>query len=513
MKKLILYFTALLVFCAFSLSAIAQENLIRNGHFTEPLNEYGWVSLDIENVPAGEEFWYVQLNQVLTQDQIDAIEVDETYELTFYAKANGDKDVAVYFGEDGGDHHNILDPDEDGNNVINLTTEAQSFTFEFEAETFDAMKLGFEGGLDDINYSIGHVSILKKVEGDEDPGDNIINNGHFGPSAFEDTWFVWYADWHDPVITVSISLNDWFVWVADWEGVTADLTIDVDNWANIHNIANTPGTEIWHVQFNQGLTRSQIDTLIMGGNYTLTFDAKAEDDGKEVAVFFGQDGGAFRNLLDTEEEGVNVIDLTTDAQSFSFDFVAERFDAMKLGFEGGLSDVGYSISNVEILLEDITTYDITISVEGEGTTDPEPGTYTWAAGSELELIATPDEGWEFEKWVINGDEITEATTTVTLADADVDAVAHFTEEEDPNLVLDENTSNIRVYPNPAVDRLNVVASEGASINLTNIMGSVVRSTIAESNEVSIDVSDLPSGVYIISVEDKGNRITRKIMVK
>ncbi len=433
MKKLLQFFTTLLLCAAFSLSVIAQEDHIRNGDFMGPRVDPGWVSIHEITNTTGAEFWHVQFNQSLTQDQMDAIEVGETYELTFYAKAGDEKEVAVFFGEDGGDHHNLLDPANEGDNIIALTSEEQDFSFEFEAGTFDEMKFGFEGGKDDHSYTIGHVSILKKVEEGEDAGDNIINNGHFGAADFEDTWFVWVADWEG--VTASALINDWFLWFADWEGITVDLTIE-DGWANIHDIENTPGSEFWHVQFNQTFTASQIDQLITGGIYTLMFDAKAED-AKDVAVFFGEDGGSFHNLLDPDGEGGNVINLTADEQSFSFDFVGAQFDGMKLGFEGGLDDLGFSISNVEIMLDD----------------------------------------------------------------------------EDPTYIHEEHLSNIRVYPNPAFDRLNVKANAGATVILTNITGSVVNSKIAGSDEISLDVSSLPGGIYIITVEDRGERTTQKVIVR
>ncbi len=81
----------------------------------------------------------------------------------------------------------MLDPDLEGVNIIDLTTEVQSFSMEFEAGAFDAMKLGFEGGKDDYAYSMGHVTILKKVEEGEDAEPNIVYNGHLGAADFADT--------------------------------------------------------------------------------------------------------------------------------------------------------------------------------------------------------------------------------------------------------------------------------------------------------------------------------------
>ncbi len=39
-----------------------------------------------------------------------------------------------------------------------------------------------------------------------------------------------------------------------------------------------------------------------------------------------------------------------------------------------------------------------MNVEGEGTTEPEPGEHTFEAGEKVVLEAEPDEGWEFESW-------------------------------------------------------------------------------------------------------------------
>ncbi len=569
MKKPLQFFATFLLCAAFGLSLTAEETLIRNGNFTGPRVEPGWVSIHEITNTTGAEFWHVQFNQALTQDQIDNLEVGETYELTFYAKAEADKQLHVFFGEEGGSFHNLLDPDLEGDGVIDLTTDEQSFSFEFDAGTFDAMKLGFEGGLDDNSYSIGHVSILKKVEEGEDAGENIINNGHFGPRDFEDTWFVWVADWEG--ITASALINDWFLWYADWEGITVDLTIE-DGWANIHNIENTPGSEFWHIQFNQEFTASQIGAILPGGSYTLMFDAKAEAD-KQIHVFFGEDGGSFHNLLDPDLEGDGVIDLTTEEQSFSFEFVAGTFDAMKLGFEGGLDNNGYSISNVEILLDELpaTVVDIITgspihetlaaaviaanlvdALSGEGPfTVFAPTDYAFDLlpdGVLDDLMDDPEgdltdillyhvvEAYALSTDLEDGQEITtmlgeDVLVTINeegvfINDAQV-VVADLQAENGVVHVIDAvllppdydtsisgpEAASFSVYPNPASDRVNVNTNKGAAITLINTMGSVVHSRIAESDKISLDVSSLPVGIYFISVENKGERVTQKVIVK
>ncbi|MFW5907344.1 MAG: InlB B-repeat-containing protein, partial [Candidatus Natronoplasma sp.] len=47
-------------------------------------------------------------------------------------------------------------------------------------------------------------------------------------------------------------------------------------------------------------------------------------------------------------------------------------------------------------------YELTIEKEGKGSTEPSAGTYTYQEGKEVEVTATPAEGWEFVEWT--GDE-------------------------------------------------------------------------------------------------------------
>lgn len=47
---------------------------------------------------------------------------------------------------------------------------------------------------------------------------------------------------------------------------------------------------------------------------------------------------------------------------------------------------------------DVYTYDVTIGVDGQGSTDPAPGTYVHPHGAEIAITATPDTGWQFTEW-------------------------------------------------------------------------------------------------------------------
>ncbi len=79
-----------------------------------------------------------------------------------------------------------------------------------------------------------------------------------------------------------------------------------------------------------------------------------------------------------------------------------------------------------------------------------------------------------------------------------------------------NSSSIRIYPNPAYDRV-VIASpvpvENASIELYNLLGTKVTSKfLSEFSEYELDVSAIPSGTYILMVQGDNRQLKTKISV-
>ena len=77
---------------------------------------------------------------------------------------------------------------------------------------------------------------------------------------------------------------------------------------------------------------------------------------------------------------------------------------------------------------------------------------------------------------------------------------------------------ISVYPQPAKDNLNIDIklsnNDENRLDLYDIQGKVLLSTVVNqnSNNVSLDVSGLNSGIYFVKVQSKDNLYTKKVQI-
>ena len=78
--------------------------------------------------------------------------------------------------------------------------------------------------------------------------------------------------------------------------------------------------------------------------------------------------------------------------------------------------------------------------------------------------------------------------------------------------LFENT--LSLYPNPVQNILNIqnTASNLSKVQIYDLNGRLLQNHALQSNEVSLDVSQLNSGVYLVVLENEtGNQVARRIV--
>ena len=83
---------------------------------------------------------------------------------------------------------------------------------------------------------------------------------------------------------------------------------------------------------------------------------------------------------------------------------------------------------------------------------------------------------------------------------------------DPSDVELTELVNIYVYPNPASSLLNISSQENENLSYTifSIIGNPVISGILPLSSSGIDITKLSKGIYIISIADNSNQVTKKI---
>jgi hypothetical protein len=139
------------------------------------------------------------------------------------------------------------------------------------------------------------------------------------------------------------NLNSWSTYIADWDGVGATIA-STDGEASITKISNA-GRQVWHIQLLQDLTAGQIDSIVVGATYAISFDARSSENGRQLRVYFGENGES--EFL--KELRIANFQLTTEMETYTMKFfVPETFANMKLSFEMGLSNASVFIDNVAL---------------------------------------------------------------------------------------------------------------------------------------------------------------------
>ena len=135
----------------------------------------------------------------------------------------------------------------------------------------------------------------------------------------------------------------------------------------------------------------------------------------------------------------------------------------------------------------------------EGGTITGDGTYN--CGETAELTATAATAYTFINWTENGAEVsTDATYSFTVSE-DRTLVANFS---DATSVTDiDNDIAFNVYPNPATDIITfeTYGKNNFTYKIVNTTGVVVMQGVIDENKKQLDISQVPFGTYMISVDD------------
>lgn len=78
-----------------------------------------------------------------------------------------------------------------------------------------------------------------------------------------------------------------------------------------------------------------------------------------------------------------------------------------------------------------------------------------------------------------------------------------------------NNASFLFYPNPAHTKVNVElnGSEGGFVRIKNLQGQVLSESIYFKDKAEFDTEKLPQGLYILEIETKNSKISKKLIVQ
>ena len=304
-------------------------------------------------------------------------------------------------------------------------------------------------------------------------------------------------DWSDGQVAVNVSYgNESYTFPGLEGGATYEFTIYpyTNVGANIdYKTDGTPPTAsavvseinvINEENFNDG-------TLGSWSEYSVVGPQKWVPDsfgGDNYAKMSGYDGGAVENedwLLSPQ------LSLPTDG------FITLNF----------MSAMNYEALPLQLFVSpDYTTGDPN-DVEWTDITDQavwSAGSWAWTESGDIDLAA------------FGGMEVTLGfkyqSTTDGAATWEIDDLIVYSEGGVG--VAENKTEQLRFYPNPATNVVNLNSLQSGAIRITNLTGQLVYQSEITTGTTSIDISTLNRGLYLIQFIGNGNKlVTGKLMVK
>jgi hypothetical protein len=92
------------------------------------------------------------------------------------------------------------------------------------------------------------------------------------------------------------------------------------------------------------------------------------------------------------------------------------------------------------------------------------------------------------------------------------------EVEELTTSIEEHVANaeISIFPNPAISRINVQLSEDIGnyhLEILSIDGRTMLQRTSRDLRSSLDVSALPAGIYVLSIETETDRLVRRLVIE
>jgi hypothetical protein len=213
--------------------------------------------------------------------------------------------------------------------------------------------------------------------------------------------------------------------------------------------------------------------------------------GRELGSFYVSRGTGNDN--DNPTHTHQYIDYSTDyGKSFT-----TFFHNTDSNYNGNPTSISHTVSAI-------------VEPSGYGTVE---GFGRFAEGTEITVTATPNEGYEFVNWTENGEVVSELVSYTFAVERTLTLIANFKLINGATL---DNLNLFKSFPNPFSSVVTVecpLQSSEGMLRICNTMGNVIFTGKLNGAKTSFDLSHLPQGAYIYSIETNSRLVYRGILIK
>lgn len=232
------------------------------------------------------------------------------------------------------------------------------------------------------------------------------------------------------------------------------------------------------------------------GNYSIPTESGFEDDDKI----------SFSNAIgDIENDGLqDIVVINTENAPISLwsNKTVTNNNWLKIKLQGTTSNRMGIGSTIKLGLGDDTYYGYTLCGEGYMNQNSSAEFFGLGPASSVDYIEV---AWL--SGMVDRIENIDANQTITIL-----------EGSNPLNTESFNTSNFNIYPNPTSSNINITYTGSAKVidvYIVDIQGKIIKERKFETGnqEKHIDVSDIASGVYFLSILEEDKKTVRKIVVQ
>lgn len=73
-------------------------------------------------------------------------------------------------------------------------------------------------------------------------------------------------------------------------------------------------------------------------------------------------------------------------------------------------------------------------------------------------------------------------------------------------------ASVNSYPNPATDLLTITNTANSQVSIVNMQGKIIKSSLANTSSITMDVSDIEAGIYMVKIQSKQKTISKMVSI-